>query len=129
MGLDQNAQRALEIYHEAQRQKAAGKLPAELQANVAPIRVRLETDIDRGKADPSCKRCHGTGELGRKLIPGNRGCEPAKVPIICRCVAAGGGVKPDHFDRMLTTAMSSPPASQSAESINLPDAPADDGNH
>ncbi len=110
MGLDQNSQRALDVYRKAVKAKKTGKLPAGFQANIAPIRVRLEKDVDRSKAGPSCKRCLGTGLLGVKLIPGNRGCEPNRIPIICRCVARNGGVKPDKLDSLLADQLPEPKA-------------------
>ena len=94
MGLDLNSQEAMRLYREAERLRDSNKGPM-IGIEVAPMRVRLESDVDRSKADPNCKRCLGTGSLGNKVIPGNRGCEPTKVPIICRCVVAG--VTPPRF--------------------------------
>lgn len=95
MGLDRNSQAALDLYRKLKRAKDAGKLKGTIRTAVAPIRVRLSRDVDVTKANPNCKRCYGTGSSGTKMIPGNRGCEPVRVPIICRCVVAGGGIKPD----------------------------------
>lgn len=101
-GLDKNAQRALDLYNEAVKLKEKGELPSKGFVDVSPIRVKLAADVNTGKADPNCKRCHGTGVIGYKQVPGNRACETMRVPIICRCVVRNGGVKQDRFDKMMT---------------------------
>jgi hypothetical protein len=98
MGLDRNSQAALDRFNRAKAARERGQ-DRGLQIPVAAVRVRLAKDVDLSKADPSCKRCLGTGSLGTKVIPGNRGCEPTRIPLVCRCVARGGGVRPDRIDR------------------------------
>ena len=93
--MDRNSKRALERFRKAkaQRDRSASPNANALAISTAPmLRVRKESDVDLAKADPGCKRCLGTGLLGTKVIPGNRGCEPTKIPLVCRCVARGGGV-------------------------------------
>ena len=65
-------------------------------------RLRLATDIDLNKARKDCDGCQGTGVKERKTIenpeqPGNK----VEVPVICKCVTRGGGVKKDMLDEML----------------------------
>ena len=96
MALDRNAQRALDRFNKAKAERAKPRRPGTVLqiATQAIHRVAKASDVDTSKADPDCKRCLGTGSLGTRVIPGNRGCEPTKIPLICRCVSAGGGVKP-----------------------------------
>lgn len=46
------------------------------------VHVSWEGEIDLSAADRSCKRCHGTGIMGRKK---RKGREPMR--LICDCVA------------------------------------------
>lgn len=93
--MDRNSRRALALFKKAQEQAKRGAGPNALGVNVQPmLRVARADAVDLTKADPSCKRCHGTGLLGTRVIPGNRGCEPTKIPLVCRCVGRGGGVAP-----------------------------------
>jgi hypothetical protein len=64
-------------------------------------RLRLAEDIDLSRAKPGCNRCHGTGRAGSRIIdnPEVDG-ERISVPVICRCVTRGGGVKKDQLDRL-----------------------------
>ena len=93
--MDRNSKRALERFAKAKAQRDRSPSPngKTLGISAAPmLRVRKAEDVDLAKADPGCKRCLGTGLLGIRVIPGNRGCEPNRIPLICRCVARGGGV-------------------------------------
>lgn len=95
--MDRNSQRALARFRKAEAERDRSPSPSPnakaLGIATAPmLRVRKASDVDLAKADPSCKRCLGTGLLGTKVIPGNRGCEPNRIPLVCRCVARGGGV-------------------------------------
>ena len=100
MSLDRNSRKALDLFREAERRRDAGK-DSSIGVDVAPMRVRLARDVDLTKADPGCKRCHGTGKTGEKLVPGNRAGDQMKVPLICRCVVKGGGVRMDKVDEMM----------------------------
>lgn len=91
--MDQNSRRALARFRKAKQEASRSPNANALGISTAPmLRVRKGSDVDLAKADPQCKRCLGTGLLGTKVIPGNRGCEPNRIPLICRCVARGGGV-------------------------------------
>ena len=90
--------RALAMFEQARAAKAQADLKFEL-SGAAPAtmpRVRLASDVDPSKADPDCEACGGEGVKGFEDIGGER------VPVICRCVAAGGGVKPDKLDQMMS---------------------------
>lgn len=49
-------------------------------AKIAGTNKFIEVD-PRGDANPSCKRCHGTGIMGTKLHPNGK-CEG----LVCSCV-------------------------------------------
>lgn len=100
MSLDRNSQQALDLFREAKKRCDAGK-DRSIGFDVAPMRVRLARDVDLTKANPSCKRCHGTGKVGDKLVPGTRAGDQMRVPLICRCVVKGGGVRMDKIDEMM----------------------------
>lgn len=91
--MDLNSKRALELFAKAKAERAKGAGPNALGISTAPLlRVQRADRVDLAKADPNCKRCHGTGLLGHRVIPGNRGCEPNRIPLVCRCVARRGGL-------------------------------------
>jgi len=97
--MDRNSKVALELFRQAQEAKERGE-NQEFAVDVAPQRVRLASQVDLSKADPKCKRCHGTGKLGNRVVPTEES-EPLRVPIICRCVAENGGVTQDRFDQYM----------------------------
>ena len=90
-GLDASQRQALELFAKAKEAKKKG---GAVGIDIQPMRVRLAEHIDLSKASPSCKRCYGTGVTGNKVVGEQR------IPIICRCVVRGGGVKKDQLDRM-----------------------------
>lgn len=69
-------------------------------------RVRLATDVDVTKADPACELCEGKGVKGHEVVGDDR------IPIVCRCVARRGGVKPDKLDQVFDGKAMKPNRSQ-----------------
>lgn len=90
--MDSNSKLALDIFKRAKAAKARGKEQG-LSVDVAPMRVRLATQIDFSKAKPSCKRCHGTGVSHYRTEARER------IGVVCSCVVKAGGVADDKFDR------------------------------
>jgi len=90
--LDRSSKEALALFNEAREAKKKGLY--KLGINAAPMRVRLASDIDLNRAKKSCKRCHGTGIVGERIV------EEHRIPIICRCVVRRGGVKKDAWDKI-----------------------------
>lgn len=101
-GLTLNDREALRIYSSLLKQRQEGTLPsaAVLGGDTFRLpRVRLAGDIDFSKAKRSCKRCHGTGVQGHRLLKDDRG--EIRVPIVCPCVVEAGGVKQDKLDQIM----------------------------
>ncbi len=71
-------------------------------SNAQAPRLRLATDIDFTKASENCDRCNGTGVVEHRTIddPVNDG-ETIQVPVVCRCVTHGGGIKEDQLDVLI----------------------------
>lgn len=91
--MDLNSKRALALFAKAKAEASRSPNANSLAIATAPLlRVHRSDRVDLAKADPNCKRCLGTGLLGHRVIPGNRGCEPNRIPLVCRCVARRGGV-------------------------------------
>jgi len=73
-------------------------------------RIRLTRDskgkptIDLSKASAQCDRCGGTGLRAPKRIADPESDGTMEIPVVCRCVKAGGGVAKDALDRMIDAA-------------------------
>lgn len=95
--MDKNSKAALELYQRAEALKAQGKLDHGF--GIGPQgtmpRVRLASDVDVSKADKNCERCSGSGFSGFEIAAGER------IPIVCRCVSRGGGIKSDRLDKVM----------------------------
>lgn len=93
-GLDANSKLALEMYERAQAAKARGEAQ-DIGTSVAPMRVRLASQVDLTKAKSNCKRCHGTG-ISHYKVEGDQ-----RIPAVCSCVVKAGGVAEDKLDRFM----------------------------
>lgn len=69
-----------------------------------PPRIRSVSSIDLTKAKPGCKLCYGRGIVGYRDVPPavDGGEEMKGIPVVCKCVSRGGGVKSDALDRIFT---------------------------
>lgn len=94
-GLDQGQREALRLFEHARKVRDQA---AKFGIQTSPLRVRLAAHVDLSKANPSCKRCHGTGVLHWQTVGEQR------IPTVCRCVAKGGGVQKDKLDQLLDQA-------------------------
>ena len=77
---------AIRMFRELKAKRDAGELPEVATAGPSSLRIRLPGDIDLSKRDKSCKRCR-SGILRYSIAGGQR------IPVICRCVSRGGGVR------------------------------------
>lgn len=91
--------RAIALFKQAkaEREQRALKNSFSMAAGSPGVlpRVRLASQVDVSKADPSCELCDGKGVRGHEIVGQDQ------IPIICRCVSRGGGVAPDQLDRLL----------------------------
>lgn len=84
---------AVRMFRDMKAKRDAGELPEVATAGPSALRIRLPGDIDLSKRDRSCRRCK-RGILRYERAGGQR------IPVICKCVSRGGGVKPAPELRM-----------------------------
>lgn len=53
--------------------------------------------IEASEAKPGCRSCHGKGISGHRVLEDPTG--EVRVPIVCRCVVRGGGIREGALDR------------------------------
>ncbi len=96
-GLDENSKTALRVHDRLVALRKAGKLKSVASVDLPLPRVRKADDVDISKADSNCNDCKGKGI--KSYIEVEELDE--KIPVICKCVARGGGVKKDQYDRIM----------------------------
>lgn len=96
---DENGRHKLRL---VTNEKLNNELVESMEDKAPPPRLRLASDVDLKMAKQGCNRCYGTGIVSYRDIddPENEGGK-ISVPVVCRCVSRGGGVKKDQLDRIL----------------------------